>query len=507
MFRFFKKYHKWLGLVFSLFLIIYSISGIVLNHRDLLSGIDASRKFMPKSYTYHNWNLGALRGSELIGTDSILLYGNMGIWLANGKLETLRDYNHGLPEGMDNRKIYKIYKSHSGQLYMAGLRGAYHWNISEHKWQKLEIEAEDERFLDITEKQGTIIFLSRSYLFIMEESNQFQNFKKIQLQNPTDYDHKIGLFKTLWFIHSGEIYGHMGKLLVDLLGLVFILLSLGGIFYFFMPGKIKRVHQKGNSVEHLKGFHKWNLRWHNRLGYWFIFFLLITTITGIFLRPPGLIFIASSKVGKIPFTTLATPNAWFDKLRAIHFDEERGVFLLLSDAKAYELDEHFEFPPIAYDFQPPISIMGVNVLEKITTDTYLIGSFSGLFEWNPKRKLLFDFQNQRSYQPVKTVGPPIQNSSISGWLSNETSDYFYTDYDNGLISVNPKLPSPHMPAQIQKLPISLWNMALEIHTGRYFSFLLGMFYILIVPVVGLSTLFILISGLIVWWKKYLRKAA
>lgn len=457
---------------------------------------------MPKSYTYQNWNLGALRGSEQIGKDSILLYGNMGPWLADGQLSNLRDFANGLPEGMDNRKVYKIYQSHRGNLYLASLRGAYQWHKELEKWQKLSIDIEDERFVDITEKNGEIFLLSRSFVFKGTDQQDVSDFQKIQLKNPADYDHKIGLFKTLWFIHSGEIYGHWGKLLVDLLGLVFILLSVGGIIYFFMPKRIKKKQKQGESAQHLKGFFRWNLRWHNRLGYWFIFFLLITTLTGIFLRPPGLIFIASSKVGKIPFTSLATPNAWFDKLRAIDYNEERGAFLLLTDEKAYELDQDFESAPMAYKYQVPISIMGVNVLERITTDTYLVGSFAGLFEWNPRRKLLFDFQNQRSYTPVETMGPPIQNSSISGWVTNGLGENFYLDYDNGMIAVNPKSKVPLMPQHIKESPISIWNLALEIHTGRYFSFMLGIFYILIVPIVGLSTIFILISGLVVWWKKY-----
>ncbi|NPD47813.1 MULTISPECIES: PepSY-associated TM helix domain-containing protein [unclassified Lentimicrobium] len=502
MFKFFKKYHKWLGLIFALFLIIYSLSGIVLNHRDLLSGVDVSRKLMPKSYTYKNWNLGALRGSEQIGTDSILLYGNMGLWLANGDLNNLRSFAEGLPEGMDNRKVFKIYKSHKGNLYLASLRGAYSWNNGVKEWKKIPIEIEDERFVDITERNGEIIFLSRSFLFKGIDNPEQLKFEKIQLQNPAGYDNKIGLFKTLWFIHSGEIYGHWGKLLVDLLGVVFILLSLGGVIYFFMPRRIKKKHQQGESIEQLKGFHKWNIRWHNKLGYWFIFFLLITTITGIFLRPPGLIFIASSKVGKIPYTSLATSNAWFDKLRAIDYNEERGVYILLTDERAFELDKEMELAPMAFEFQVPISIMGVTVFERISTDTYLVGSFAGLFEWNPRRGILNDFQHQRPYVPVQTMGPPIENSSISGWVVNTQGEAFYTDYDFGIKGINPEWQTPEMPQIIKESPISLWNLALEIHTARYFSFIFGIGYILIVPIVGFATIFILISGLVVWWKKY-----
>ena len=62
-----------------------------------------------------------------------------------------------------------------------------------------------------------------------------------------------------------------------------------------------------------------------------------------------------------------------------------------------------------------------------------------------------------------------------------------------------------MPRQIrEESTMSLWNVALEIHTGRIWQPLIGGFYVLIVPLTGLIVLFILISGFIVWLK--LRKA-
>jgi len=41
----------------------------------------------------------------------------------------------------------------------------------------------------------------------------------------------------------------------------------------------------------------------------------------MFLRPPLLIAIFTSNVSKIPYTELDTPNAWFDKLRRIVYDD------------------------------------------------------------------------------------------------------------------------------------------------------------------------------------------
>ena len=501
MIRFFRKYHKWLGLFFSVFLIIYSLSGIVLNHRNLLAEYEVDRKYMPDKYTYNNWNLGALRGSETIGEDSILMYGNMGIWLADGKLENLKDFSQGLNGGMDNHKIYSVYQSYAGNLYMGTLRGAFFRDLATNSWEKIPIESPDERFVDITEKDGEIIFLARSHIYFSPDDPLHLNFRQIQLKNPIGYDNKISLFKTMWLIHSGEVYGHLGILLVDLLGLVFILLSIGGIIYFFIPKKIKKNYKDGKSIEKTKGFHKWNLRWHNRLGYGFIVFLLITTTTGIFLRPPGLIAIANSKVSKIPFTTLDTPSAWHDKLRAITYDSLNNEYIILTDEFAYHVDTEFRNIPQLFPSQPPISIMGVNVFEQTAPRTYLVGSFSGLFLWKPDEFFIYDYQNQKEYKPVDTFNPPIKNSSITGIVRNNKSQIFYIDYDSG-IQKTKESHLPQMPAFIGDSPISLWNYALEVHTGRFFSFLLGAFYLFIVPIGGLGTIFILISGFVLWWKKY-----
>ena len=39
-----KKHHKWLGIALSFFLLMFCLSGIVLNHRWLVRDVDISRK-------------------------------------------------------------------------------------------------------------------------------------------------------------------------------------------------------------------------------------------------------------------------------------------------------------------------------------------------------------------------------------------------------------------------------------------------------------------------------
>jgi len=74
MLRFFRKYHKWPSLFFSLFILLFAISGIILNHRELFSSVDLNRKWLSQNYFYKNWNLASVKGSAEISPDSLLVY-------------------------------------------------------------------------------------------------------------------------------------------------------------------------------------------------------------------------------------------------------------------------------------------------------------------------------------------------------------------------------------------------------------------------------------------------
>ena len=42
-----RKYHKWIGIIITFFLVMFCLSGIVLNHRQLFSDINVSRGILP----------------------------------------------------------------------------------------------------------------------------------------------------------------------------------------------------------------------------------------------------------------------------------------------------------------------------------------------------------------------------------------------------------------------------------------------------------------------------
>ncbi len=58
-----RKYHKWLGIFTSFFLVMFCLSGIVLNHRRFFADVNVSRSLLPDRYAFKQWNNGLLRGT------------------------------------------------------------------------------------------------------------------------------------------------------------------------------------------------------------------------------------------------------------------------------------------------------------------------------------------------------------------------------------------------------------------------------------------------------------
>jgi hypothetical protein len=221
----------------------------------------------------------------------------------------------------------------------------------------------------------------------------------------------------------------------------------------------------------------------------------------MFLRPPLLIPIAEVRVGKIPYTELDTPNPWFDRLRKIYFDKNFNRLILIAADGVYYSDDNFQSTIKKYINQPVLSVMGVNVFEFREPGSYLIGSFSGLFLWRPETGEIYDYIDKKPYEAPKTLGPPIGEHSVTGYIQTFDNKEYYFDFDRGAVGI-PGGKFTSMPGKIRNQAMSLWNVALEIHTGRYYRFMFGDLYILFIPLSGFALLFILISGLVVYWKRF-----
>ncbi|MBK9290161.1 MAG: PepSY domain-containing protein [Bacteroidetes bacterium] len=489
--------HKWLSLVFGLLLILWAASGILLNHRSLISGLDVPRTLLPENYKPDNYNLASIR-SGLHEGDSLLVWGNIGIWITDTALAGWRPLMDGLPEGMDNRRTMCLLRASSGLLLAATQSGLYALDDN-NLWHKIHLPLHDERIMDISEAEGNIYVVSRSEVFVSPVDGSLLSFREVSLPPSADEDGKTSLFRTLWVLHSGEVLGAAGKLVVDFFGLLMIFFVLTGYIYFFFPALIRRAKNKGRDAVALVAINRFSVRWHNKLGLWFGVFLIFTALTGMFLRPPLLIAIARSKVPKLKGTMLNHPNTWHDKLRALRYDAQTGGFLIVTNERIYFTPDLHNEPARPFPVQPPLSVMGINVLERLDDGFWLIGSFNGLFAWQPERGAVVDYFTGEPHRFNPNVSSPIGRNMVAGMIRLKARDMVF-DYNLGLTGKRYA-----MPDELTRQGFPLWNLALEVHTGRVFQFLLGPLYILLVPVMGLIALVILISGLVIYIRRLLRK--
>jgi len=498
----YKKLHRWPGLIIAFVLLWFGFTGIIMNHREFFSPVETGRKFLPEQYRYKNWNNAALKGSVNAGADSVIVYGNIGAWLTDTGFRKFISFNRGFPEGIDNRKIYDIHRAADGNLYAATLFGVYCFDRAEGRWQKLPGEA-DGTFMGIESYGDEILVLERSHLYRGRPSGKNTILQKIDIPAPEGYNGKITLFETVWQIHSGEIFGIPGKIYVDILGIVTIFLSVTGIIYFFAPGFIKGRIRKDKPAEKLIRVNKWSLKWHNKLGAWTFILLIILYFTGMFLRPPLLLTIANANVKPVRFTHLDQPNPWYDKLRDILYDPESGKLLLAAYDGIYYMDSP-EAQPKRFVYQPPVSVMGITVFEKYDNAYFLVGSFTGLYIWNPLSGETYDYFTLEPFTGEVT-GRPVGLFKITGMIKNQEGKRYPVDYDKGVVYTEPTEEIPEMPGEIiRESGMSLWNLCLEIHTGRFFQGLFSDFYILIVPLAGITGIIVVISGYMVWRRKYRR---
>ena len=507
--------HKWGGLFFTLFLIIFALSGIVLNHRVALSEVDVPRSVLPPEYRMEHWNLGAVKGTLRVSSDSILLYGENGLWLTDSSRACFSRFERGMRSGADNRLVANVVRTHSGQLFAVTTFDAYQWNHSTQSWQRLtERFAPSDRMTDAAVKGDTLVLQSRSELFLA--TAPYTHFERIHLKAPTNAPLGRFTFRTLWMLHSGELFGAWAQYFVDFLGVILIVLCLTGVVLAFFPKLLKRQRKRqpeGKSV--LRRVFKFSLQLHNKLGVYLLAFLLLLTVTGMFLRPPLLVAIARLRHQPLALTHEHNPNPWWDNLRMIRYDRHHHRWLLQTPF-GFFTTSNLHSAPTKLDHEPPVGFMGTNVLQQEDADHWIAGSFSGLYRWNARTGESWNLYTGQRYVAPKHQGIPDFTYSVSGYSTdlgarpvvfdyNRGAEYALggakkaaTDDDEQEFVCYERADFSVMPEQVQDGRLSLWRVALETHTGRIYTFLPNIVIQLFIFLSGTFLLTVLISGFIVW---------
>ena len=487
-----KKHHKWIGLGFAFFMLMFCLSGIVLNHRAFFADCNVSRSWLPSDYHFKQWNGGLLKGSLAWRTDSIgneiLIYGNSGVWMTSDGGKHFHDFNAGFPAGADFRSIKSLALAPDSSLWAANQFGLYRYKFPKYAWESVVLELQDEdKISDMLFKGDTLLVVGRSYVYT---STDYRHFEVLQLKAPEGYAGKVSLFRTVWSTHNGEIFGGVGKLLMDAIAIVLILLSLTGILYCLLSKYIRRRKQSGKSVKGCAQGLKHTLNWHDNLGRYTFFVLLFVTFTGWCLRPPVLIALVSAKVPAIPGTCMNSDNPWRDQLRMLRYDEACDDWLLSTSEGLYSLTS-LQSAPVQVEQTPPVSVMGLNIWQKDEAGNWLMGSFSGMFRWNRANHQAIDYFSGEIIEAV--AGPPFGKFAVSGYTEDFTPVPLVIEYNHGT-------PDLQMPDDFAYLPMSLWNLALEVHTGRIYT-ILGPGTLIFIFFAGIIAMWCLYSGYVIRRKK------
>lgn len=451
------SFHKWLGIPVCLLMLLFCLSGIVLNHRQFFSQTGISRSLLPQRYHYVKWNNGLLRGTLPLPDGSVLIYGSSGIFLySNTFQKNISDASFLIFNSSFNQDVRRMVTLPNGHLVAITPFAAHFLQYNQFaqntgRDEPCPYTADDnsslfslqsslnmgERLSDAVTHGDTLIVVGRSHLFLSTGPN-YTTFKKITLPSPYGNAPSQTLFRTIWQLHSGELFGLPGRLIVDFTALILLFLSLTGLLILIL---------RRRSLSTFN-FQLLTFKWHNTLGRYTIILTLFVVVTGAFLRPPLM----------IPLVLTKQPiNSWHDKLRMLRYDETTHQWLLHTSVGFYAMNEnptigHSQLFPLNFPLPQKVGPMGLSVWEKGPDGQWIFG----------------------------------EAPYVSGY-SADFGEPFFVYYGEG----TDRLPQP---LGLEGLPISLWNLCLELHTGRIlFGSTADYFYVFLS---GLLTIWVLLTG----WK-------
>ena len=449
--KIYRKAHRWLGIGIGIIILLFSVTGIILNHRQSVSGIDISRASLPKNYQIRNYNNGIVRGTLAKDNQHLIVWGNAGVWQTDPHFTYFKSMNEGFPDGADNRDILAVARTSHGQLIAASSWAVYGWNG---RWIRLY----QAPIHDMTMRADTLVIVTDTA--VVTSVYPYRSFVAHHIKS-THRQSRGNLFTMIMQLHSGQLFGLPGVFFVDGIAVVLIVLVVTGLCFTFGSKKLKRPV----------------LRWHNALGLWLIVFTIGITITGICLRDP-----LSGLVRKVTFSS---HQQYLSDLRAIRWNAHACKWMLVTKRSMYWLDT-LGGKPEKMKHHPQLTGMGVNVFQSVDSVTWLIGSLRGACLFCPEDS---------------TVTPIGKKLAVVGYSNNMGhAGFVLFDKRKGAVDSKGKTLKKQIsatPMVLQKQGMPLWNVALEIHVGRFFiSFIPALSSAFYVYCTGIIILLVLVTGLL-----------
>lgn len=468
-------------------------TGILINHPSLLSGWSVPASWLGQSYQYSNWNRFSFRDSLSPGDGSVFIAGKMGVFYSPQPSASFRAINEGLPESyylLDTNCLLAPEYNDKHRLFAGGRSGLYFRDQNAGEWQFVA-SAGSQEIVDLVLDGGRILAFTAHGCFAAPVAQNPPVFKQISLVVVTSGKRVPG-YRLLFELHSGKLFGLPGRLLVDFSALLLLFLCVSAFYIWYLPWSRRKFSRKKKKSPLFSFLYSYHLT----VGIWVAVVLFVIGGSGALVRPP-LIVLASYL--QIPFTWL---NQEIPEILKAAISSD-GLLVLATRDGLYKGDSGLASPlqPVT----PPLPIfgMGTTVLEAVADNQLLVGSFSGLYTWDVNANSAVDLDgniavDSGSLRPgdVMVAAVLIEEGALKG----------YADYAKGMQGVGDiAIMDRPFPVDQMEARTSLYHFLFELHNGRFLRDLIGVWYILYVPLVGMALMLITITGTYDWLKRKINR--
>lgn len=491
--------HRWIGLVLIPSCLILAISGILIAHPEWIRHLEAPAAIVPGSYHPENWNRMIIRESQELrdGNQRLLLVaGKAGVLMRQTPDGPWTLLNEGYPHAAYDRDTRALAiapqtAAQSSPRILAATRNSLHLlDWTQQRWKTVHLERdENSEFVDLDFDGKRFIIASQRHIYTADP--EFGDIHRLSTQLQSDARVQWPAFRVLHEFHEHLLLGTPGKILVDVLGLGLIVLSLSAMVIWY------RLRGPGSLLHHRPGLFCTSWNCHLHMGAILALFLTATALSGAFLRPPLILALLRGQMdADHPALERAKRSPLGAPIQKILTRPQHNQILIATTAGLHvgPLDGRANMQPVSAPV--PIHGMGLTVLENLSDAQLLLGSFSGLWRW--------DLRTNRA-SPIPRPGMdqsnPFQGNDLTtAVLLRDGTLQWRVDYHDGLLAPRTGATAPDMPMPdwLARTPMSLWHYAFEWHNGRIAQPLLGIGYMLLIPLTGLGLAGVCLTGLWDW---------
>lgn len=237
-----------------------------------------------------------------------------------------------------------------------------------------------------------------------------------------------GFFNTVEQIHKNLLLGEIGKQIVGVFSLIFILMLFSGLILWWPKRKKKQI-KDAFVVKWRAKFHRLNHDLHNVLGFYSLIFLLFISITGVYITYPWVKSVVLVSLGgsSVQEQTAQTEEGVSDSFAAL-MDEmlkKENEKSELSEEKTISADriltlvsEHLPYSGTTMIMMPDDKNPRIKI-QKINTSNWLGAMLPDFLEFDKKGELQKTdlFKDKPLHQQFKEISKPLHTGEILGLKS------------------------------------------------------------------------------------------